>query len=64
MYTISNLLSADNLNEESFLKIKGIGFRNNENQIILNEPEIVVPKKLLENDLPGIAQILYLVIRI
>ena len=56
VYTISNLLSADNLNEESFLKkIKGIGFRNNENQIILNEPEIVVPKKLLENDLPGIA---------
>ena len=56
VYSISNLLSADNLNEESFLKkIKGIGFRNNENQIILNEPEIVVPKKLLENDLPGIA---------
>ena len=56
VYTISNLLSADNLNEESFLKkIKGIGFRNNENQIILNEPEAVVPKKLLEDDLPGIA---------
>ena len=56
VYSISNLLSADNLNEESYLKkIKGIGFRNNENQIILNEPEIVVPKKLLENDLPGIA---------
>ena len=56
VYSISNLLSADNLNEESYLKkIKGIGFRNNENQIILNEPEIVVPKKLLEDDLPGIA---------
>ena len=56
VYSISNLLSADNLNEESYLKkIKGIGFRNNENQIILNEPEAVVPKKLLEDDLPGIA---------
>ena len=56
VYSISNLLSADNLKEESYLKkIKGIGFRNNENQIILNEPEIVVPKKLLEDDLPGIA---------
>ena len=56
VYSISNLLSADNLNEESYLKkIKGIGFRNNENQIILNEPEVVVPKKLLEDDLPGIA---------
>ena len=56
VYSISNLLSADNLNEESYLKkIKGIGFRNNENQIILNEPETVVPKKLLEDDLPGIA---------
>ena len=56
VYSISNLLSADNLNEESYLKkIKGIGFRNNENQIIINEPEIIVPKKLLEDDLPGIA---------
>ena len=56
VYSISNLLSVDNLNEESYLKkVKGIGFRNNENQIIINEPEIVVPKKLLEDDLPGIA---------
>ena len=56
VYSISNLLSADNLDDESYLKkIKGIGFRNNENQIIINEPEIVVPKKLLEDDLPGIA---------
>ena len=39
VYSISNLLSADNLNEESYLKkIKGIGFRNNENQIIFNSP--------------------------
>ena len=56
VYSISNLLSADNLDDESYLKkIKGIGFRNNENQIIINQPEIVVPKKLLEDDLPGIA---------
>ena len=56
VYSISNLLSADNLDDESYLKkIKGIGFRNNENQIFINEPEIVVPKKLLEDDLPGIA---------
>ena len=56
VYSISNLLSVDNLNDESYLKkIKGIGFRNNENQIFINGPEIVVPKKLLEDDLPGIA---------
>ena len=56
VYSISNLLSADNLDDESYLKkIKGIGFRNNENQIIINQPEIVVPKKLLKDDLPGIA---------
>jgi anaerobic magnesium-protoporphyrin IX monomethyl ester cyclase len=48
VYAISNLLKVENLNEETYLKkIKGIGFRNKENKI--------VPKKLLDIDLPGIA---------
>lgn len=56
VYAISNLLKVENLNDEKYLKkVKGIGFRNKDNQIIINESEIIVPKKLLEIDLPGIA---------
>ena len=56
VYAISNLLKVKNLNEEKYLKkVKGIGFRNNDNLIVINESEIIVPKKLLDIDLPGIA---------
>ena len=56
VYSISNLLKVDDLDDYSYLKkIKGIGFRDKENRIILNEPEIIVPKNLLEKDLPGVA---------
>lgn len=56
VYAISNLLKVKKLSDDSLLKkIKGIGFRDKENNIILNEPEIIVPKINLEKDLPGIA---------
>ncbi len=56
VYAISNLLKVENLNDENLLKkIKGIGFKDKENKIILNESEIIVPKKLLDTDLPGVA---------
>ena len=56
VYAISNLLKIENLNDEKYLnKVKGIGFRNKDNQIVINESEIIVPKKLLDIDLPGIA---------
>ena len=56
VYAISNLLKVENLNDEKYLtRVKGIGFRNNENKIIINESEIIVPKKLLDLDLPGVA---------
>ena len=56
VYSISNLLEIENLDDENYLKkVKGIGFRDNDNQIIINESEIIVPKKLLEIDLPGVA---------
>ena len=56
VYAISSLLKVENLNEEKYLKkVKGIGFRNMDNKIIINESEIIVPKKLLDIDLPGIA---------
>ena len=56
VYSISNLLKVENLNDEKYLKnVKGIGFRNKDNQIIINQSEIIVPKKLLDIDLPGVA---------
>ena len=56
VYAISNLLKVENLNDENLLKkVKGIGFKNKDNKIILNESEIIVPKKLLDTDLPGVA---------
>ena len=56
VYSISNLLKVENLNDENYLKnVKGIGFRNKDNQIIINHSEIIVPKKLLDIDLPGVA---------
>ena len=56
VYAIANLLKVDNLNDKKLLKkVKGIGFRDGEGIINLNDPEIVVPKKLLDTDLPGMA---------
>ena len=38
VYAISNLLKVENLNDEKYLnKVKGIGFRNKDNQIIINQ---------------------------
>ena len=56
VYAISNLLNVNNLNDSSLLKlVKGIGYRDEHGNIILNQPEIIVPKKMLEVDLPGVA---------
>ena len=56
VYAISNLLKVDDLNNEKYLKkVKGIGFKEEDNKIIINEAQIVVPKKSLEIDLPGMA---------
>ena len=56
VYAIANLLKVENLQDEKLLKkVKGIGFRDNQGNINLNDPEIVVPKKLLDTDLPGMA---------
>ena len=55
VYTLSNLLSVENLNDINLLKkVNGLGFREDGN-IILNRPERIVPKDLLEQDLPGMA---------
>ena len=56
VYAIANLINVENLNDEKILKkVRGIGFKDSKNNVILNEPEIVVPKKLLDTDLPGMA---------
>ena len=56
VYAISNLLKIQDLNDESLLKkVKGIGFKDEQQNIIINEVETIVPKKLLEIDLPGVA---------
>lgn len=56
VYAISNLLRLDRLDDLSYLKkVKGIGYRDDEYNIFLNEPEIIVPKKNIEKDLPGVA---------
>ena len=56
VYAINNLLKVTDLNDENYLlKVNGIGFRDKENNITLNTPEMVVPKKKLNEDLPGVA---------
>ena len=52
VYALNNLLSA-NL-EESLASIKGIGWKDN-GQVILNEPEGIVPQDRMDIDLPGYA---------
>ena len=55
VYTISNLLSVDNLDDCSLLsKVKGLGYRE-KGHVVLNPPERIVKKADLEKDLPGMA---------
>ena len=55
VYTILNLLKIQDLSKDEYLKkVKGLCFRDKDKNIILNEPEMIVPKSLLEVDLPGI----------
>ena len=56
VYTLSNLLSVTDLNDEKQLsKINGLGFKSSGNNITINPPESIVPKTRLEHDLPGMA---------
>ena len=55
-YTISNLLNVQDLNDVNELKkVNGLGFRGSDGEIILNTPQIVIPKSQLVQDLPGMA---------
>lgn len=48
-------LAASNLNKISLSKIKGIGYKDEDKELILNEPQIVVPQDKIDQDLPGYA---------
>jgi len=54
VYTISNLLELKDFETSNLKKISGLGYRDG-NQIVLNQPSSIVPKKNLEDDLPGMA---------
>ncbi len=54
VYALRNLLAADLRDPESWLEIKGIGFRLDE-QIHLTPPERVVAQQDMDTDLPGYA---------
>ena len=55
VYTISNLLTLEKFDDESLKKVQGLGFKDIEGHSVLNEPERIVPKSMLEKDLPGMA---------
>ena len=51
VYAISNLLKVKDLNDyNSLKKVKGIGFKDENKRVFLNDPEIIVPKKLLKKN--------------
>lgn len=54
VYAIRNLALNGFDTLEKLSKIKGIGWRKN-NEVVLNAPEIVVPTELMDKDLPGYA---------
>ena len=54
VYALWNLLKSD-LEKTSLKKIKGIGWKDENNNLILNEPEIIVPQDRMDIDLPGYA---------
>ena len=56
VYAIHNLLMVKDLNDSIYLKkVKGICFRDSDDNIVINQPERIVPKQFLSNDLPGVA---------
>jgi len=55
VYTISNLLSLSTLADENLKKVKGLGFKDGDGNSVLNAPEMIVPRSMLEQDLPGMA---------
>jgi len=58
VYTISDLLQVENLNDTNLLKkVKGLGFKDRDllGWITINQSQDIVPRSKLEHDLPGMA---------
>ena len=55
VYTLHNLLKLVEINDSSLKNIKGIVFMNENNQVIFNDPEELVPQDKMDIDLPGYA---------
>ena len=54
VYALWNLLKTD-LAYEDLRNIKGIGWKDNDKNIIINKPEGIVPQERMDIDLPGYA---------
>ncbi len=54
VYALWNLLKSD-LSKESLRKIKGIGWKDEDLNLIINSPEKIVPQERMDQDLPGYA---------
>ena len=54
VYSLRNLLKLSDFSSNNLSKIKGIAFRN-QNKIIINAPEQIVPNEKMDIDLPGYA---------
>lgn len=54
VYALWNLLKSD-LEKISLKKIKGIGWKDENKNLIVNEPEKIVPQERMDIDLPGYA---------
>lgn len=55
VYALHNLLNLKNFEDTELEQIKGIIFRDNNNNIKINSPEKVVPQEKMDTDLPGYA---------
>ena len=54
VYALWNLLKCD-LSEQDLKKVKGIGWKDNSKNLIINDPERIVPQERMDIDLPGYA---------
>jgi radical SAM superfamily enzyme YgiQ (UPF0313 family) len=54
VYALRNLLSLPEIDIHNLSEIKGLAWRKN-NEVVFNEPEIIVPNERMDIDLPGYA---------
>ena len=54
VYALWNLLKS-NLEDHELKKVKGIGWKDKSNNLVINTPESIVPQERMDIDLPGYA---------